>query len=380
MCNVHDSIYWLCIGCTVPHRDCFAGTALVKSTLAPMSKTYSNQHEPYFIIKKYGRFSLLFTFDDPNNEMTLTPLSGIPDMNGSLEYTAAINWAHLADRYGTQEVSVADCSSCDSFGNLECESKRGQDQSLYVKDWHLARAVVSQGTSKPRDALIAPTKPGEFYDVPDIFKDDWTDDYYSAHTDDDFWFVERNIAVHVVRDVEESRFPEFGKAMPVVVEQEAGETMFVYVLSFVADRQAGAIIKLGLLNRTWRPSSSTELLSYSRGGELSYQERLGYQEIPSPLARILSVSLKMGIHYERHWSSHLKICYVVLVLGCHWRGQIGGLSTLCVDSDEQRGHHVLEYIYLYRNSMESIYAVLLHYYLKLSAGRLNYQSTYVRPR
>ncbi|KAI0083456.1 hypothetical protein BDY19DRAFT_978550 [Irpex rosettiformis] len=208
-------------------------------------------------------------------------LSEGSDVNRSLEYTATINWTYLAESYGTQEVSVADCSSCDSFGNLECESstfgrvvgmwERGQGQSLYVKDWHLARAVVAlaRGTgsnSKP------PTDAGEFYSVPDIFKDDWMNDYYGARTNDDFRFVyvgaagtytplhrdvycsyswstnvcgrkrwwlfppeqtsflfmrERNVVVHDVRDVDERQFPEFGKARPVVVDQEAGETIFV---------------------------------------------------------------------------------------------------------------------------------------------------------
>jgi hypothetical protein len=191
-----------------------------------------------------------------------------------------INWNHLSSAYGHHEVSVADCSRKDSFGNLECEYLRfadvvskwqaGQGQSLYVKDWHLARAVEGH------PAVSLSSYPGpSFYNIPDLFKDDWMNAYYSAHTTDDFRFVYvgvagtftplhrdvycsyswstnvcgrkrwwlfppaqtrylfikgRNTCVYDVRNVDAIQFPEFAKTTPVVVEQEAGETIFVQVL------------------------------------------------------------------------------------------------------------------------------------------------------
>ena len=192
--------------------------------------------------------------------------------------TREIDWSYLAKAYGEQEVSVSDCSKVDSFGNLECESttfsiiaeiwKQGAGQSLYVKDWHLAKAV--EQPSSGVDASLGPP----FYSTPDLFKDDWMNAYYSSHTSDDFRFVyvgaagtytplhrdvycsyswstnvcgrkrwwlfppaqtpllfmrERNVCVHDVRDVNHAHFPDFAKTMPLVVEQEEGETIFVYV-------------------------------------------------------------------------------------------------------------------------------------------------------
>lgn len=210
-----------------------------------------------------------------------------------------VDWDYLEAHYGLCEVSVANCSTADSFGNLECEPalfgsvvaqwKRGDGQSLYAKDWHLPRAVESPPIPTPRnqsrnqtqsngepdtsDPQLKPT-PGAFYSTPSIFRDDWMNAYYTAHTTDDFRFVycgaagtftplhrdvycsyswstnvvgrkrwwmfppadtaylfmkTRRVCVHDVRDVDEERFPEFGQARPVVVVQEEGETIFVCV-------------------------------------------------------------------------------------------------------------------------------------------------------
>lgn len=185
----------------------------------------------------------------------------------------SINWEFLADRFGHHKVAVADCAQVDSFGNLEFRDavfrdvvtqwKRGEGQSSYVKDWHLARTV--EGPS-----ICEPDTP--FYTTPGIFEDDWMNAYYSAHTADDFRFVyvgaastytplhrdvycsyswstnvcgrkrwwlfppdqtrhlfmrERNVCVHDVRNVDSRQFPEFHRAKPIVVDQEHGETIFV---------------------------------------------------------------------------------------------------------------------------------------------------------
>ena len=149
------------------------------------------------------------------------------------------------------------------LGEVVDMCERGEGQHLYVGDWHLARTVLQ------------PQGPGQrFYTTPDIFKDDWMNAYYTTYTTDDFQFVyigaagtftplhqgvycsyswstnicgrkrwwlfppaqtellfmkERRVAVCDVRDVDESVFRRFGEAKPVVVEQEARETIFVYV-------------------------------------------------------------------------------------------------------------------------------------------------------
>ncbi|KIP02750.1 hypothetical protein PHLGIDRAFT_122177 [Phlebiopsis gigantea 11061_1 CR5-6] len=190
--------------------------------------------------------------------------------------TREIDWSHLAEAYGDEEISVSDCSKVDSFGNLECESasfsaiveewKQGKGQSLYVKDWHLAKSVDRSWTD---DAAVLGSP---FYTTPDLFNDDWMNAYYSSHTSDDFRFVyvgaagtytplhrdvycsyswstnvcgrkrwwlfppeqtpllfmqKRNVCVHDVRDVDPVQFPGFVRTAPLVVEQEEGETIFV---------------------------------------------------------------------------------------------------------------------------------------------------------
>ncbi|KAI0695229.1 hypothetical protein BC835DRAFT_1273609 [Cytidiella melzeri] len=194
-----------------------------------------------------------------------------------------IDWTYLADNYGSQTVSVADCSTCDSFGNLDCSTttfaqvvqlwQRGEGQHLYVKDWHLAQTVETQSSSygfgSSDDARSRPA----FYSIPDLFKDDWMNAYYCSLTNDDFRFVYvgasgtftplhrdvycsyswstnicgrkrwwlfppeqtaflfvrggRNVTVHDVRKVDDRDFPEYCKTTPFVVDQVEGETIFV---------------------------------------------------------------------------------------------------------------------------------------------------------
>lgn len=190
---------------------------------------------------------------------------------------ASIDWAYLSEHFGDHEVSVSDCTKVDSFGNLECTTARfsdvvakwtrGEGQSLYVKDWHLARSVETHEVASPSG-----TELGAFYSTPDVFKDDWMNAYYTTYTTDDFRFVYvgaagtftplhrdvycsyswstnvcgrkrwwlfppeqtaylfmsgRRLTVHDVRAVDRSKFSQFRKTTPIVAEQDEGETIFV---------------------------------------------------------------------------------------------------------------------------------------------------------
>lgn len=181
-----------------------------------------------------------------------------------------IDWGYLQSQYGHCEVTVADCEDVDEFGNQKRDLMlfsdvvrlwmKGEGQTLYVKDWHLARAVESECSARP------------FYTTPDIFRDDWMNAYYSAETDDDFRFVYvgakgtftplhrdvytsyswstnvcgrkrwwlfppdqttylhapgRNVVPYDVRSADASKFPNLCKACPLVIEQGDGETLFV---------------------------------------------------------------------------------------------------------------------------------------------------------
>ena len=190
--------------------------------------------------------------------------------------SAEICWDYLLEQYGDLEVAVANCADVDSLGNQERDMMRfrevlqlwkaGKGQSLYVKDWHLAKQLETVHI----DPVVDPD--ASFYTTPDVFRDDWMNAYYIAHTNDDFRFVymgaqgtftplhrdvytsyswstnitgrkrwwlfppdqtpylfmkHRKQNVYDVRNVNEKDFPYFHRARPIVLEQEAGETIFV---------------------------------------------------------------------------------------------------------------------------------------------------------
>ncbi len=184
-------------------------------------------------------------------------------------------WEHLKDVYGDLEVTVADCATREFsdqrrdqrlFRDVVSLWEAGEGQSLYIKDWHLARTLTSKNPAHDM-----------FYTTPEVFRDDWMNAYYSAHTEDDFRFVyvgaagtftplhrdvytsyswSTNVCGHKrwwlfppeqthllfrkggeehmetaydVRDVDPSKYPLFEQARPIVVEQDIGETIFVQV-------------------------------------------------------------------------------------------------------------------------------------------------------
>lgn len=184
-----------------------------------------------------------------------------------------IDWWYLSDHYGHYEVSVADCSNVDENGNQERETRlfrdvislwlKGEGRSLYVKDWHLPKAIESEDTDKA------------FYTTPDIFRDDWMNAFYSAYTNDDFRFVyvgakgtftplhrdvytsyswstnicgrkrwwlfnpsttpsqylahahRPSLLAYDVRNADPVKFPYLAKVKPIVIDQNEGETIFV---------------------------------------------------------------------------------------------------------------------------------------------------------
>lgn len=198
----------------------------------------------------------------------------------------SINWDYLKAAYGWCETTVADCATRD-FSDQKREKNLFRDivslwqddkgQTLYVKDWHLARALATHvsGEQMAPQADSHASDSNPFYTTPDIFRDDWMNAYYSACTDDDFRFVyvgaagtftplhrdvytsyswstnvagrkrwwlfppeqtrllfrtggEEHLEVAFdVRAVDSAAFPLFNQASPIVVEQGPGETIFV---------------------------------------------------------------------------------------------------------------------------------------------------------
>ncbi|KAI0780906.1 Clavaminate synthase-like protein [Trametes elegans] len=214
----------------------------------------------------------------PNKPVLIGPplVSSWPAYKVWSNADGGINWSFLTSQYGALEVTVADCSMRDFsdqrratmlFADVVALWEQGEGQTLYVKDWHLARVLQTRHSSVPA--------PEPFYTTPDIFRDDWMNAYYSAHTEDDFRFVyvgaagtftplhrdvytsyswstnvcgrkrwwlfppeqtpfllrkggeEHMETVYDVRDVDRTLYPHFNRTHPVVVEQAAGETIFV---------------------------------------------------------------------------------------------------------------------------------------------------------
>lgn len=86
-----------------------------------------------------------------------------------------------------------------TFSDVVQMWRKGEGKGLYIKDWHLAREV--RDSSKDRSTLenksnhheedltLGEDKSSPFFTVPEIFQDDWMDNYYTSHTKDDFTFV-----------------------------------------------------------------------------------------------------------------------------------------------------------------------------------------------
>ncbi|KAH9943961.1 Clavaminate synthase-like protein [Amylocystis lapponica] len=194
-----------------------------------------------------------------------------PAADGNVDFK--IDWEYLSQAYGHHEVIVADCATREFsdqkrqhmlFREVAKLWDCGRGSSLYVKDWHLARAASQEAGNRRR-----------FYTTPDIFRDDWMNAYYSACTDDDFRFVyvgaegtftplhrdvytsyswstnvcgrkrwwlfppdqtrfllrkggeEHLETAYDVRNVDCVAFPGFAQARAIVIDQEEGETIFV---------------------------------------------------------------------------------------------------------------------------------------------------------
>lgn len=104
--------------------------------------------------------------------------------------TEEINWSYLKEAYGDQMVTVAQCLSRD-FSDQERTQRpfsevidlwtSGEGEGLYVKDWHLAKALDQKGLPS-------------FYETPDIFRDDWMNAFWESEGKDDFRFVYMGVA------------------------------------------------------------------------------------------------------------------------------------------------------------------------------------------
>ena len=179
-----------------------------------------------------------------------------------------IDWDYLVNTYGTQIVPVTNCRTQSTdpctesitlsevikgWLSIENDDTNQDLPLLYVKDWHLARWVSSNPAMQP------------FYTTPHLFADDWLNYHYCTFTDDDFRFVYLGIQGTFTpfhKDVYDSYSwstnvvgrklwtfwapnNETRKRPGIELVQEAGETVFVYVVFLSSDRVSPLELTIG---------------------------------------------------------------------------------------------------------------------------------------
>lgn len=131
---------------------------------------------------------------------------------------ATPNWEYLRRQYGHEEVAVVDCmarkregrdagnepggrgggaavdallgsSGAVTFDGVIDLWMKGEGQGLYIKDWHLPLSHYRAAAALEDDSHSLSTAPEPFYHIPDIFRDDWMENYYKNNEPEDFAFV-----------------------------------------------------------------------------------------------------------------------------------------------------------------------------------------------
>ncbi|PLW22192.1 hypothetical protein PCASD_18912 [Puccinia coronata f. sp. avenae] len=171
----------------------------------------------------------------------------------------------LVDREWCQQISSQDNDCMDFRDVVDCWQKKShypirhdgqqeaqitadeEEEVIYVKDWHLMRICEQTFASERGDRDAPPNQDGStaapLYRVPEIFLDDWMNDYYSAETQDDFRFVymgERGTMTGLHTDVYNSyswsanivgkkrwRLFDPESTESLTIEQSRGEIIFV---------------------------------------------------------------------------------------------------------------------------------------------------------
>ncbi|RCH89735.1 hypothetical protein CU097_003477 [Rhizopus azygosporus] len=219
------------------------------------------------------------------------------------------NYAYLKSRFGNTRVQVAECNKR-HFTDQErsemtfaefCqlweanEGKKEKSGNYYLKDWHFVKAFPDEGA----------------YEVPKVFKDDWLNEYWINHSEDDYRFsymggdgtftplhadVYRSYSwssnicgikkwtlfppgqedcfkdklgnmVYDIRQVDPVQFPRFKDAKSIVIYQRDGESLFVPSGWFHQVENIGATISI---NHNW--CNSTNILFTFNSLQSDYKE------------------------------------------------------------------------------------------------------------
>ncbi|ORZ21679.1 hypothetical protein BCR42DRAFT_408063 [Absidia repens] len=219
------------------------------------------------------------------------------ELNGSLSPHPQLqpNYYYLKQKFGSAQVQVADCNErdftdqrrttlpFDDFVDLWQQTDKLDRHHYYLKDWHFVQAFPSEN----------------MYQVPDIFADDWMNEYWQKETEDDYRFAymggdktftpfhadvyrsyswSSNICgvkkwtlfppgqedlykdkfenmVYDIRHVDPNIFPYFSQAKRFVVYQKDGETVFVPSGWFHQVENIGGTISI---NHNWLNACNIE--------------------------------------------------------------------------------------------------------------------------
>ncbi|CAG8543119.1 6665_t:CDS:2 [Ambispora leptoticha] len=241
------------------------------------------------------------------------------------------NFEFLISKFGDAEVCVADCSQRyftdqvrttmlfkdfivrwrETSSSSDSETK---NPLLYLKDWHFVKAFPEYNA----------------YEIPSIFKDDWMNEFWLSHTNDDYRFVYMggdqtftpfhcdvyhscswssnicgtkkwtlfppgqeslfkdnlgnmiyDVRHHVDEDqdpeinngekdtISKNQFPNFKKAHRIIVYQNAGETLFVPSSWYHMVENIGDCISI---NHNWAQSTALPFLYESLNTDLAEVE------------------------------------------------------------------------------------------------------------
>ncbi|KAI9253249.1 hypothetical protein EDC94DRAFT_567180 [Helicostylum pulchrum] len=260
------------------------------------------------------------------------------------------NYSYLRNKFGTTEGQVARCNKrhftdqqrkCMTFKAFVdlWEADDGKESLYYLKDCHLARTF-------PQD---------EFYTVPDIFRDDWLNEYWTQTGNDDYKFTymggdttftplhadvyrsyswSSNICgikkwtffppgqeellkdkfgnlVYDIRVVDKTDFPLFHTAKRIVVYQKDGETVFVPSGWFHQVENIGAAISI---NHNW--SNACNLMYTYKSLKKDYNDCLrAIQDIKDGMSAIEfteETQKLLLIHSGWDWKTFLNILHRIV--------------------------------------------------------------------
>ncbi|GAA5837786.1 hypothetical protein JCM9279_006859 [Rhodotorula babjevae] len=114
-----------------------------------------------------------------------------------LDHDGNLAWDYLEDRYGTLDIDCIDLASArdepapTTFASLLHLWRRGDGRAKYLRDWHLPLAVYRAGERDDKAKGKARVR-DELYEVPDVCLDDWMNELEGSEEEgrgDDFRFV-----------------------------------------------------------------------------------------------------------------------------------------------------------------------------------------------